>query len=177
MKLEDSPFTFTPEMKKYEITAGIVAGLVTIVLLFIAHQIEPQWILNPVLYWGTLVFYILGMMGACLLEKRKGHGILPFRSAVRTAFICFLVANALFFGFYYLMSNVIDPDLALLQKEAAKAYYEQNYSSMELRKYLAQLEEADFSVTFGTVLSGFGYGAIGGFLLSLLVALATRQEA
>ncbi len=164
-------------MKKHEITAGLVAGFATILVLFIAHLIEPIWMLSPFLFWGSLIFYFLGMLGACLLLKRQGKGILPFREAVRTAFVTFLIANIVFYAFYYLMFNVIDPNLTLLQKELTKAYYEQNFTGMELRRYLAELAETEIKVDFGTIFQGFIRGAIGGFLLSLLVGFSTRQAA
>ncbi len=162
-------------MKKNEITAGLMAGMATILVLFIAHQIEPIWMLNPILFWGTLIFYFLGMMGACLLIKRQRQGILPFKNAVSSAFLTFLVANLVFYVFYYFMFNVFDPNLSLLQKDLTRAYYEENFNAMELRRYLAELEETEITVDFGTIISGFVQGAIGGFLLSLIVGFSTRQ--
>lgn len=162
-------------MKKYELTSGIVVGLLTILIFFIVHQIEPKWMLNPLLYWGSLLLYLLGMLGATLLEKRQNQGVLSFRAALRSGFLTFLVANVIFFAFYYYMFAVYNTDLPNLQKEIYQSYYEQRFSANELRKHLQQLEESDFSVTLQSLPVGFAYGAIGGFFMALIIALLVKQ--
>ena len=164
-------------MKNLEFKAGILTGLATIALFGLFHQIEPRWMLHPGFYWGSLMVYLLGMLGACLLEKRYNQGILPFRKALRTTFVTFLVANLLYYGFYYALFNWIDPDLPALQKTMYREFYEQTMEGMELQKNLEKIEALDFSVTWKTLLYGFGQGAIGGFILSLILALSVRQEA
>ena len=163
-------------MKHYGTRAGLLTGAITVGLFALFHQLNPRWILQPLFYWGSLVIYLLGMLGVCLLEKRNGQGILPFRQALQTAFLTFLIANLLYYLFYYFLFNTIDPHLAELQRQVYLEFYEQNFSGLELQKHLQGLEDKDFSVNAKVLLIGFGQGAIGGFLLSLLIALTVKQE-
>lgn len=164
-------------MNKYVLSAGGIAGLLTILLLFGLYLVEPRTMLNPFPFWGSLLFYILAMLGAALLEKRKNEGVLSLKLAVRSAFSTFLIANLIFFAFYYFMFARFDPQLTEIQRELTKEFYEGYYSGSELRKNLKLLEESDFTVTLSTVISGYVKGAIGGFLLSVLIAFLVREEA
>lgn len=164
-------------MKNNALRLGLLTGLITILLFFIAYQISPKGMLSPLLYWGSLIVFFLGMLGATLLEKRRGKGVLPFRKALKTAFFTFMLANLLFFIFYYWMFTSYAPELPSLQKEISAEFYRYNFSGSELRKKLSLLEESDFGVTLQTVFSGYAYGAIGGFILSLLLGLLVREEA
>lgn len=164
-------------MKNNALKAGLITGLITILLFFITYQISPKGMLSPFLYWGSLLISFFGMLGAALLEKRRGNGVLPFRKGLTITFLTFLLANFLFFIFYYWMFTSYAPELPALQKEISAEFYEHSYSGAELRKKLRLLEESDFGVTLQTIFSGYAYGAIGGFFLSLLLALLVREEA
>ncbi len=164
-------------MKKYEIIAGLLSGLFTIALFIIAYAIDPRLMLHPGLYWGSLIIYLFGMLGACLLGKRRGEGVLGFRNAVRTAFVTFLLANCLYLAFYFIMFNVVDPGLPEIQKELFREFYEVKFKGKALKDQLTQLDAENFQLDASTIIFGFGRGAIGGFILSLLLALAVRQEA
>ncbi len=164
-------------MKHYEISAGLVSGLLTIILFGAIYSISPRWMLHPFLYWGSMVIFLGGMLGACLLAKRRGNGVLSFREGVRNGFLTFVIANCLFLVFYYLLFNWVNPELPQIQLEMMQEYAEQNLMGKELRDQKEWLATQNFKLEFSDLIFGFARGAIGGFLLSLIIALVVRQEA
>ncbi len=70
---------------------------------------------------------------------------------------------------------MIDPGLVDIQKEMLQAYAEQ-LEVDQRREMIKSIEESNFDVTLLTVLSGFAKGAIGGFILSLIISSITKRE-
>jgi ABC-type nitrate/sulfonate/bicarbonate transport system permease component len=88
-----------------------------------------------------------------------------FRRSLQSAFLVFVIANAIFYLFYYLLFSVFDPGLVDLQREllAENPLWQDNNT------------EADLSVTIGRVIFSFAYSLIGGFILALLVSAVARK--
>ena len=88
-----------------------------------------------------------------------------FRSALQPAFLTFVVANALFYLFYYLLFGVFDPGLVDLQRE----------TMVSDPRFGQAFENYDLKVTLGNTFFRYCYSLIGGFILSLGVAAAGRR--
>ena len=127
-------------------------------LLF--YFIDRALILSPWVWWGSLVIYLVFMFRAVRQTDASS-----FRESLTNAFLVFIVANALFYLFYYLLFSVFDPGLVDLQREilADHPLWQDGNT------------KADLSVTIGRTVFSFVYSLIGGFFLTLGVAYVARK--
>ena len=165
------------QMKRYDIGAGLIGGLLTVLLFGISYAMEPRWMLHPLVYWGSTLFYLAAMLGACLLVNRENEGLLGIREGLRTGFVTFLIANCLFWGIQYLKINRLDHEQPQVQVAMMREYAEQQLMGQELRAQLDHLENQDFVLRWGDLFFGYARGAIGGFVLAGVLALAVKQDA
>lgn len=131
--------------------------------------------LTPLIYWGTLLFYLLAMLGGNLVWKNSHKGILPFRKAVQLGFVSFLIANLIFFAFYYWIFNS-DPELVEIQLKMMQEFAESYPVGSEARTQLESVEITSSDITFGHCVNKYLRGALGGFLIAVLIALLVKQE-
>lgn len=156
---------------------GIFAGGATIAYLLLFYLLDPKLMLNPTVLWSSLLIYVFFMFKVCLKEQ----GTIPdysFRLALKSAFVVFVVANALYYTYYYIMFNWVDPGLIEVQRELIQANLERfsgvmgEASKNEMQK---NIMEDSLAVTPETTFLSFGWGLIGGFMLSLGVAGIVRR--
>jgi len=127
-------------------------------------------------YWTPLIFYLFFMSKSCL-EKRASHGgNLIFKDAVRTAFVTFLVANAVFYIFNFLLFNFVDPEMVDIQMEMAKELYPKILPKEQAKDMIQTMKKEGFEMSLPNSIFAYAKGAIGGFVLSLIVAGITRRE-
>ncbi len=153
---------------KYGIIAGV--GVVAYFLLFYLTSVELFF--NPVVNWGVLVVYLAGMVKACA-DQRKLQKDFPFKDALRTAFLTFAIASLAFYIFNYLLFNVINPDLAEVQKEILVEQMGKMAGRLQLSELKDQIKEfakQDFRITIRNTMMSLAQSLIGGFVLSLAVA-------
>lgn len=117
-------------------------------------------VLSSGLWWGSLILYLLFMYRAV-----QELGQTSFRNGVRAAFLVFVIANAMFYVFYYLLFGVFDPVLVDLQREMLtdSPFWQGGDTDMDL------------TVTIGRTLFSFAYSLIGGFILALAITGIARQ--
>lgn len=144
---------------------GMAAGLGTVAILLIAYAFDKAAMLNPLIHHSTWVFYIGAMWMSVVAWKKSTE----FKDLLRQAFLCFLLANLIFHGFYYLIHQY-DPELTGLHRAAMEAWLPKVTPKSELAKKLRELEHVDFSIYLGDVAFGYARGAIAGFALAALMA-------
>jgi hypothetical protein len=139
---------------------GLAAGGLTVGFFLLFYFTDRALILNPWVWWGSLVIYLVFMFRTVRRTTASS-----FRESLSSAFLTFVVANALFYLFYYLLFSVFDPGLVDLQREilADHPMWQDNNS------------RADLSVTIGRTLFSFVYSLLGGFLLALGVGYVARK--
>ncbi|MFK7808218.1 MAG: DUF4199 domain-containing protein [Saprospiraceae bacterium] len=159
--------------KKY----GIIAGVATVGYMLLFYLIDRTLILNMKVYWSSLLIYFICMYKACM-EIRSSHEneVLHLKDAIRASFITFLIANAIFYIFYYILLNFVDPDLVKLQVEIAQQMYLDIMGEERAKPMLDRMEEEGFEMTFSKTFFEYAKGAIAGFVFSLLIGGFTRQE-
>ena len=163
-------------MKEVQKKYGIIAGVAVVGYMLLFYFIDKSLMLNWKVYWSSLIIYIIGMYVACA-EKRKSEGdVLDFQIGLRTAFVTFLLANGIFYAFQYLLFNFGDPTLVDLQKAASIELYKEFMGEEQAKEMIKAMKEDGFGMTIGASISGFVQGAIGGFLLALMVAGILRRE-
>ncbi|MFM9947072.1 MAG: DUF4199 domain-containing protein [Saprospiraceae bacterium] len=142
---------------------GIYAGLATIACYLIFYAISPEMMIK----WGlwinlsTLAFYIFAMYIAIW---NAGHS--DFRLSLREGFTVFIVANALYSLFYYVMFKYFDPKLVDLQ-----------FEMMQSRGWTkGVIKREDVMITPGGVFFNYAFSLIGGFILSAIVVWVVNRR-
>ncbi len=116
------------------------------------------------------------MTRACL-EKRTSHGgNLIFADGLRTAFVTFLIANAVFHIFNYILFNFVDKGLVDIQMEMAQELYPKLLPEEQAKDLLQTMKKEGFEMSIPNLVFAYAKGAIGGFVLSLIIAGFTRRE-
>lgn len=165
-------------MKKdnHSIKFGIIAGSATIVFLFLFYWIEKELMLSAGIIWSTTFLYFIGMYMAPLELRKENEGYLDFKTALRAAFIVWVIANAIYHAFQYILYNFLDPDMLNVQK---------NYMQREMGKLDGMVSE-EYLETFsenievlnydlGTVIFTYFSSLIAGFIFSAIIARLVRR--
>lgn len=150
---------------KTAIIHGLIAGLITILYFVILYAISPPTMLNPLVWWSSLIIYLVAMYLAIKKSSTQSTNFRGIQPGIKVGFLVFVLANFLFYIFFYLLFGVFDPSLVELQKEMMAS----NPSAAE------QLDK-DFSVTLSSTFFNFIYSLIGGFILSLGIAAILNQD-
>jgi hypothetical protein len=139
---------------------GILAGVLTVGYFLLFYFIDRALLLNPWVWWGSLTLFLLFMFRVV-----RQIDSTTFRLNLQSAFLVFVIANAIFYLFYYLLFSVFDTGLVDLQREMLS----------ENPLWQGGNTEIDLSVTIGRVIFSFAYSLIGGFILALLVSAVSRK--
>lgn len=137
-----------------------MAGVLTVGYFLLFYFINRALLLNPWVWWGSLTIYLVFMFRVV-----QQLDTTAFRQSLQGAFLVFVIANAIFYLFYYLLFSVFDPGLVDLQGELLEGNPLWEGGNTEL----------DLSVTMGRVIFSFAYSLIGGFILALLVSAVARK--
>ena len=158
--------------KKY----GALAGVFVVLYFVLFYLIDKTTMLGMTAYWSSLIIYLGFMSKACLDERASHGGLLTFKDALRTAFVTFLIANLFFHVFNYILFKYVDPGLIETQMEMAKKIYLQFMDEAQAKKMIKEMSKNRFEMSLANVIFEYAKGAIGGFILSLLVAVLIRRE-
>lgn len=139
---------------------GSLAGVLTVGYFLLFYFLDRAYLLNAWVWWGSLIIYL-----AFMFRVVQQLDTTAFRQSLQAAFLVFVVANAIFYLFYYLLFSVFDPGLVDLQRELLQ----------DNPLWQGGNTEVDLSVTLGRVIFSFAYSLIGGFILALLVSAVARK--
>lgn len=140
---------------------GLIAGVGVVAYFLLFYVIKPDLVLNPYIWWGSIVIYFWAMMQAA---KQEGEGD-SFFSYLKPAFAVYVVANAFFYCFYYFLFGVFDTSLVDLQYEIMKV----NPRAPE------NLSREMLDVTFNSVFFSYCSSLIAGFLYALGISFMARR--
>ncbi len=144
-------------MKQTAVKYGIITGMAIVLYLFVFHLTDPKLALNPLVYWSPILVSLVAMTMVVKKERDANNGKIEQRTALRHAFLTYVIAYLFFTIFIYLLFNFIDPSLVDLQKKA-------------MLDAGRKIEGLDFTMTIGKVLFQYAYMLIPGFFLSYMVA-------
>lgn len=160
--------------KRIAVRNGLLAGISTVSLFLLLYFVQPKWMFNPWIYWGSLVIYLAFMWQALKEDRRSRAGNYTFQQALQTAFLVFVIANLIYYVFYQALYAWIDPGLVDLQRDMIRGAMEKNsalLSDEQRQQLLKSLEnQAAFKVTLGSTILAYARSLIGGFILSLGMA-------
>jgi len=158
---------------------GLIAGIGTVAYFLLFYFLHTEWLFNPFVYWVSLGFYMALMWRALQEEEQNSGQLLEFREALQSAFLVFVLANFIYYVFYYLLYGLIDPSLIDLQREVMKASLEQAGGALdeEQKEELLESIKGDQLIpTPGTVFFTFVRSLIGGFILAAgMAAVKSRR--
>ena len=160
---------------KLTIYGGLLTGMVTVLAFYLMYSFNPEGMLSVGFYWSSLILYFFGIALVLLRIKSRQKGLLPFKQALREGFVVFLVANLLFFLFYFWLFNQ-DPGLLDLQLEQLKSYAETLEPGTPGLEEMRKMTTEDLKVGLGGTIFRYFRGAMGGFLIAGLMAFILKQE-
>ena len=179
-------------MNKIATKYGVFTGFGVILYMLTFYFYDKTIMRSPEVIWSTMFLYLVGMFWAALkvhrLEGSSNNSIgsvlenvkneekdSSLRSLVATPFIVFLITNAYYALFFYWVMNVFDAELLQVHQELTHQemldYYKGTDKISEVRKNVS----TDYTPTLGASFTKYILGAIGGFILSFLMALIVRR--
>ena len=114
-------------MKQKIILYGIIAGIAVIGYVLLFYFMDNTWALGASVRFSSLLIYALFMYLGI-----KDTNTTDFKVLLRGAFAIFLIANALYYVFDFVLFNYIDPSLIDIEKEMAIELYRPNTPINEL---------------------------------------------
>ncbi len=160
-------------MESHGIKFGLFAGIGTVLILLSAYFIDKKLMLSPGVVWSTLIFYLIGMYMAALEDRKSRNGFISFKEALRTSFVVWVIANAIYHVFLYFHFNYFDLDMLNIQKEY---FLEMNEQAGLLNEDLSAQISDQLSYNIMQTITGFTMSLIGGFALSAAIARLIRKD-
>lgn len=161
----------------HAIKFGIFAGLGTVIFLFLFYWIEKKLMLSPSVIWSTIFLYLIGMYMAAAEVRRENGGYIEYRPALKAAFIVWIVANAIYHTYSYLLFNFIDKDMLNVQQEYMRGEMEK-MDGMISEDYLEvmnnNIEILSYDIT--QVIFAYFSSLIMGFLIAAIIARMVRRK-
>ncbi|HFA49457.1 MAG TPA: DUF4199 domain-containing protein [Bacteroidetes bacterium] len=143
---------------------GIMAGTAIVLYLLLFYNLDRASIFNPLVFWGSLIFPMVGMVVATRKLREHQSGEISKKEAIQTSFLSWVVAMTFLHIFIYLLFNFIDNGLIDLQKEMFEA-------STDIK-----VKREDLEMTFGSLFFRWALMMIPGFLLSYTVASFLKNK-
>ncbi|MBK8724012.1 MAG: DUF4199 domain-containing protein [Saprospiraceae bacterium] len=167
-----------PVVLKY----GIMAGVSTVVYLLLFYFIQKPLFLDAKVLWSTLIIYLFFMFKA-VNEIDDIATSIDFKSYIQIAFWVFVIADLIYYPFFHILCNYLDTSLLELMRSTQSEYLELTLKQSTrieeqqvIRKTIEELKIQDMHITFSNTLYSLVQGIIGGFLLSVIVAMITAKR-
>ena len=154
-------------MSKKGVLYGAIGGIVTVFFYVIVYSINKEFLLSPWIHWSSLLIYVAVMIVTA--DQAVRADLTDFKGILKPVFICFLVANLIYYLYYYILMVEIDPALAEMQMQQMMEKME------ELQGSPVQTDELDQRGILSSYVFAYFQGAVGGFILSAIIAFAKKQ--
>ncbi len=153
--------------RKISLKYGLIAGGIVVLYFLLFYFLDKESMLKMWVAYSSILIYVLFMAKTVKDQRELMEDIISFRDAISVAFLNFIIANVVYYIFYFF---IIKSDLALVEmlKQSTIEFYQ------KMGQDTAEIEK-NFEVGFSTILLSFARGAIGGFILSLIIAGTMRR--
>jgi hypothetical protein len=164
-------------MTDLNIRYGFIGGFLSFFFLSVMYVINKELLIGN----ARLAVWLL-VVGVMFLGVNRERSLIaeeyPFKWALRSAFLIFIVAQGILLIYDYIMFNFYDPSLPLLYKQ---------YELSELMKMKGTVsdyqwnemhhawETSDYKPTLGNVFFQFFVNNLYGFTVAFVVALIMRK--
>lgn len=143
---------------------GIGLGICTVIIYLLAYLISPAYFLSSIVYWATWIMYLLVIYR--LSQKAVEQGVVTFQGIIRPLFVTYLVANAIYYIFYYVMVYEVDANLLQIQQQQmVQGLAELNIESTDLQAF-----------TWKNYFFTYIQSAIGGFIVAASIAYSQKHD-
>jgi hypothetical protein len=171
-------------IKKNGITYGVISGIVSVLITTILYSIDLSLMIK---WWvGILVITISIIISVLLLSKTKKElkGILSFKEAFTTYFICSVIGILISVIFNIILFNYIDPSAKETINELIMTFTKEIMQKMgapaaETNKALKELATKDTYSVFeqlkGSIFS-IAFSAIFGLILAAIFKTKTPEN-
>lgn len=136
---------------------GILMGAATVILYALIYFSDKSLVLRTELWYGSLLLLGFGMWKAQSPVKAA-----DLKSYIQPGFMVAVVANALFYIYFSVLTNRIDPGLKDLHKELLVAADKANSYQI-----LPALQTAFFD---------YAMSVVGGFLLAAIIGFVIKSR-
>jgi len=161
---------------------GILAGVSTVLYLLLFYFIQKPLFLDAKVIWSTLIIYLFFMFKA-VNEIDDTATSIDFKSYIQIAFWVFVIADLIYYPFFHIMCNYLDASLLEIMRQNQSQYLDAMIKQSTkideqqvIRKTIEDLKTQDMHITFSNTLYSLVQGIIGGFLLSVIVAMITAKR-
>lgn len=148
---------------------GAIAGVVVVLYTLVFYAIDKKLMLSGLVSYGSLIFYIAAQYLAIARYKKESGGKLDFREGLRLGFLTYLIANAVFYVFYYFLHQY-DASLAAIQKATMLENLPRFVPEEGMAQARQEVETYDFTFGLSELFFGYARGAIAGFSLAAGIA-------
>ncbi len=166
--------------KQTNLVYGLIAGSATIGYFLLFYFIQPRLFFDLKVQWASLLIFVGFMSLAVGSGRRKaGEGPYPWQLGLRTAFVVYVLAAAMYHLFYFLLYNYIAPELASIQEAVLMenlARYKDVVGERNAENLERDIRQTGIALTPGTALMALARSIIGGFVLSLVIGYLMRKE-
>ncbi len=165
---------------KASIRFGLISAGITLGFYVLFYFLNKKVMVGPISHWLTLIVVVVCMLLAVRAERSQTEAAYPFKIALKSAFIVFLITTVSFHIFYYLFFAVIEPELIDLQIQEnlkwTKWLGETTFGLDPEDPAYQKLENMDHQLTIGNTLFSLGRSIIGGFLIALPIAGMFKRD-
>ncbi|GAA5224842.1 DUF4199 domain-containing protein [Membranihabitans marinus] len=166
---------------KRTVLLGVMAGVAVALIMLVIDFINNQLLVTPSMsYFPTLV--LIFAMFFAVREEKKQREYFPFSEVFKTALVPFIIGNAIYLFFNFLLYNYIDPALGDMAKERALEIFDSglmnNFMSEEqMETMIETIQENTFRPTLMEAFTGYALSLIvPGALVALLLSLIYRTR-
>jgi len=158
---------------------GLFAGLGTIAVMLLLYMVNAEMIFGWFLQ-ATWLIYLFCMYKAVDDTKNENDGFITLREAFAAAFIVFAVANLMYMVFFYVLVNVIDPELIQMQIDKGIEMLENMSNTFAIPE--KDMEEAIIAIeesaeqSIGQRALGYAMSLISGGIVSIILAGILKKE-
>ena len=175
------------ELRKPGIVIGLFVGGLTVTTYLITYIVGKQAYFGTGVNIVTWVIYLLGMWKASVDSREVYKKIVDiqqegysFSQALQGPFLVFLIAQVIYYIYYWILFNWIDPEMVELSRtfalESIPKYYGSFMNEDQIETLIEQLEQRGFEVTVSGAFFGWAQSLIGGFLISAIYALFFKKS-
>ncbi len=165
---------------------GILCGVVSIALIYVAYFINPEYIYSYIL---TLIvhpiFHIACIVLAVKTTRDELGGYATFKDLIKPAFTVVVLTNLIYFFGYYALYNFVDPSLPELEKQIAIEAMDSMAEMFDLpedamdsmEEEIDKLDEMDNTYTISKAMWSYLLSVIWGFIPAAIVSAIFKRQA
>ena len=158
--------------RRISLKYGLIAGGSVVLYFLLFYFLDKLSMLKMWVAFVSVIIYFFFMVIAIKEQRTIKDDMIDFREAISVAFQTFIIASALYHIFFFYIMKV-DAELVEMLKQITIDFQKRYFADQDLADIEKNLE--GYSISFSDVLLSFAQRAIGGFLLSVLIAATMRR--